>query len=222
MPEIGTLDPPAAPPKHEPRLGPVGRAAVVVALICVVLLAPMTTPADNEGDGASVAGPAVPLAAAARVVRVDQPAPAARPVGLSIPAIGVREDSLLDLVLDSDGQLAAPDDFNAVGWFAAGPAPGDPGPAVLVGHVDSYRGPAVFFRVRDLRPGDEIDVPRADGTTVRFIVDDVEMYSKSAFPADKVYAPTADPQLRLITCGGSFDRSVRSYRDNIVVYASLR
>lgn len=200
-----------------------------MALICIPLLAPMATPADEGADtgggDAVVAGPVTPvtpLAAAARVVRVDQPAPAARPVGLRIPAIGVREDSLLDLTLDSNGRLAAPDDFNAVGWFAAGPAPGDPGPAVLVGHVDSYRGPAVFFHVRDLKPGDGIDVPRADGSTARFVVDAVEQYSKTAFPADKVYAATADPQLRLITCGGSFDRSVRSYRDNIVVYASLR
>ncbi len=226
MPESDTLERPAAPPPRGLRLGPVGRAVVVVALVCVPLLAPMTSGGDaGDGSDGVVAGPVtpvVPLAAAARVVRVDQPAPAARPVGLSIPAIGVREDSLLDLTLDSSGKLAAPDDFNAVGWFAAGPAPGDVGAAVLVGHVDSYRGPAVFFRVRDLKPGDGIDVPRADGSTVRFVVDAVEQYSKAAFPADKVYAPTADPQLRLITCGGSFDRSVRSYRDNIVVYASLR
>ncbi len=191
----------------------------MAVLICVPVLAPLPLlPTAAEVQ----AVPTVPLASSARVVRVDQPAPAARPTGLVVPAIGIAAPGLVDLGLDADGRLQAPEDFAQVGWYAGGPAPGDPGPAVLVGHVDSWQGPAVFFRIRELQPGAEISVPRADGSTVVFVVDAVEQYPKDAFPAERVYAPTADPQLRLITCGGAFDRSARSYLDNIVVYASAR
>jgi hypothetical protein len=199
------------------RTGAPLRAVAVGALVCVPLLAPLQlvhTPPSAED--------AAPVASAARVVRVDQPAPAARPVGLSVPSVGIERAGLVDLGIDAQGRLQAPEDFDAVGWYAAGAAPGDPGPAVLVGHVDSWRGPAVFFRVRELVPGAEILVPRADGTTVRFVVDAVEQYAKDDFPAERVYGATADAQLRLITCGGGFDRSVGSYLDNVVVYASAR
>lgn len=208
---------PEAPPQAGASRAPV-RATLVAALICVPVLAPMHV-LDLPAEPAA---PVVPLASVARVVSVDQPAPAARPVGLAVPAIGLALPTLVDLGLDADGRLQAPEDFSQVGWWSGGTAPGDAGPAVLVGHVDSWQGPAVFFRVRDLRPGDEITVPRADGTAVTFVVDAVEQYAKDAFPADRVYAPTADAQLRLITCGGTFDRSARSYLDNIVVYASVR
>lgn len=209
---------PAIPPPTGVSRAPM-RATLVAALICVPVLAPMHL-LDRAPPAESA--PVVPLASAARVVSVDQPAPSARPVGLAVPAIGLALPTLVDLGLDADGRLQAPEDFTQVGWWSGGPAPGDAGPAVLVGHVDSWQGPAVFFRVRDLRPGDEITVPRADGTAVTFVVDAVEQYAKDAFPADRVYAPTADAQLRLITCGGTFDRSARSYLDNIVVYASAR
>lgn len=191
-------------------------ATVAAALVCVPLLAPM-----QLIDSSEPATVAAPTASAARVVRVDQPAPAARPVGVSVPGIGIDEPALVDLGIDGEGRLQAPEDFARVGWFAGGVAPGDPGPAVLVGHVDSWQGPAVFFRVRELAPGDEIVVDRADGSSVRFVVDSVEQYPKDGFPAEQVYGGTTDPQLRLITCGGNFDRSAGSYRDNIVVFASL-
>ena len=93
------------------------------------------------------------------------------------------------------------------------------GPAVLAGHVDSTAGPAVFWRLRDLAPGDEVLVDRADGTTARFTVTRVERHPKDAFPTDEVYGPTTGAELRLITCGGEFDRAARSYRDNVVVFA---
>lgn len=201
------------PPSRAPL-----RATAAAVLVCVPLLGPF----DVLGAGGQEAlAPEVPLASSARVVRVDQPAPAARPTGLTVPAIGLAEPALVDLGIAGDGRLQAPEDFDRVGWFTGGAAPGDPGPAVLVGHVDSWRGPAVFFRVRELAPGAEILVPRADGSTVRFVVDAVEQYPKDGFPTERVYGPTADPQLRLITCGGSFDRAAKSYRDNIVVFASL-
>jgi sortase (surface protein transpeptidase) len=141
-------------------------------------------------------------------------------VGLAIPAIGVEETLFEQLSLSAAGELDPPADFAHVGWFAAGPVPGDPGPAVIAGHVDSRSGPAVFFKLRDLRPGDAVTVRRSDGKTVAFTVDSVQRYPKNAFPTNAVYGPTPGSALRLITCGGSFDPAKRSYRDNVVVYAS--
>lgn len=207
------------PAEPSPSRAPL-RATAAALLICVPLLGPFDLFGAAEPE--AVTGADVPLASAARVVRVDQPAPAARPTGLTVPAIGLAVPALDDLGIAGDGRLQAPEDFGAVGWYTGGVAPGDPGPAVLVGHVDSWQGPAVFFRIRELTPGAEILVPRADGSTVRFVVDAVEQYPKDGFPTDRVYGPTADAQLRLITCGGSFDRAAKSYRDNIVVYASMR
>ena len=141
-----------------------------------------------------------------------------RPVTVTVPAIGVRS-ALVPLRLDRAGALVPPADFGVAGWYVGGPTPGDPGPAVIAGHVDSRAGPAVFFRLRDLQPGDTVLVTRSDHRTARFRVIDVQRYPKNAFPTRQVYGPTPDTALRLITCGGSFDYARRSYRDNIVVYA---
>ena len=100
--------------------------------------------------------------------------------------------------------------------------PRDPGSAVLLGHVDSKRGPAVFFRLRELRRGDAIDVIRADGSSVRFAVERTEQYDKRRFPTDAVYYPTLTPALRLVTCGGEFDATAGHYRSNVIVFATLR
>ncbi|MGH8932451.1 MAG: sortase domain-containing protein [Egibacteraceae bacterium] len=124
------------------------------------------------------------------------------------------------LGLNPDQTLRVPSDFAVPGWFQPGPEPGEPGAAVIAGHVDSLTGPAVFFALSRLRPGDEIAVT-GDRGTVRFSVDKVERYAKSAFPTLDVYSPTPAPTLRLITCGGDFDRTLKQYRDNVVVYASL-
>jgi hypothetical protein len=143
-----------------------------------------------------------------------------RPLGVRIPAIGVDATSLVPLaIIPATGELAAPAEFDQTGWYAAGPVPGEPGPAVIAAHVDSRRGPAVFFRLKELRPGDKVYVPRSDGSTATFTVTGVERYPKNVFPTQKVHGPTPDRALRLITCGGSFDYAKRSYRDNIVVYA---
>lgn len=138
------------------------------------------------------------------------------PVSVSIPAIGVRSD-LVRLGLEPDGSAEVPDDPQLAGWFTGGPRPGDAGPAVIAGHVDTKTGPAVFARLDELTPGDEVEVTTARGT-VRFVADRAEQVAKDEFPTDRVYGPAPGDQLRLITCGGSFDRSVGHYRDNIVVY----
>lgn len=149
----------------------------------------------------------------------DAPRPAAAPLRVRVPSAGI-DAALAGIGLDGDGALVPPGDVDTAGWFDQGPGPGEPGPAVLAGHVDSTGGPAVFFRLRDVRAGDAVLVTRADGSTVRFTVTRVARYAKTAFPTAEVYAPTPDAELRLITCGGAFDRAARSYRDNVVVYAS--
>jgi hypothetical protein len=125
--------------------------------------------------------------------------------------------------LNPDGTVGVPplDDGAPVGWYRYLAAPGDAGPAVLLGHVDTYRGPAVFYRIHELRPGDAIHIQRADGRSVEFTVDSVRAYPKAQFPAQAVYGPSAEPVLRLVTCGGTFDRKRRTYLSNVVVYASL-
>ena len=145
--------------------------------------------------------------------------PAHVPVRLAVAAAGI-DVPLVELGIAADGTLAVPTDYQEVGWFDGGPPPGDTGPAVIAGHVDSRSGPAPFYRLREVAPGDAVEVTRADGAVVTFTVDGVEQYPKDAFPTAAVYGPVPGPALRLVTCGGSFDRTSGHYRDNVVVYAS--
>lgn len=139
------------------------------------------------------------------------------PTRLRIPAIHV--DSPLEVLhLDATGALEAPKEYAHAGWYADGAVPGEVGPAVIAGHVDSTTGPAVFYLLNRLRPGDVIEVFRQEGW-VAFRVVEVGRYPKDAFPTARVYGPTPDPELRLITCSGAFDSKQRSYIDNTVVYA---
>src|SRR5215211_4723625 len=142
------------------------------------------------------------------------------PVRLRVPAIGV-ETPLLRLGLEPDRSMEVPGDFDLAGWFAEGPAPGQTGPAVIAGHVDSRTGPAVFYRLRELRAGDHIEVTRADGSRLRFVVDTTQSFPKAEFPTAAVFGPTPEAELRLVTCAGAFDRARGSYRDNLVVFARL-
>ena len=146
-----------------------------------------------------------------------------RPVRLDIPAIGV-DSRLMRLGLLGDGTMQVPplDADAPAGWYEGLVSPGEIGPAVIVGHLDSaFDGPAVFYRLGALRPGDPVSVRRADGVTAVFTVDRVVRHAKADFPAREVYGRVGYPALRLITCGGGFDRAEGSYRDNIIVFASL-
>ncbi len=149
-----------------------------------------------------------------------QPRPVARPVALTIPIIGVRTE-LMYLGLTSDGAMQVPPltMSSVAGWYRGSPRPGAIGSAIIVGHVDTIGGPAVFFRLDTLRRGDKIYVTRADGTLVEFRVTAVQKYLKDHFPTETVYGPTPDAELRLITCGGVFDKATGHYLSNIVVYA---
>jgi hypothetical protein len=144
------------------------------------------------------------------------------PTSLSIPAINLDVDDPVDLRVDYRGALQVPTDFSKVGWFSSSAVPGDPGSSVMVGHVDTRRGPAVFGALDDLKPGDLIEVGRSDGGTARFGVDSVETFAKDGLPTERVYGPTTTPTLRLMTCGGPFDDATLNYRDNIVVFATPR
>jgi sortase (surface protein transpeptidase) len=142
------------------------------------------------------------------------------PVRIRIPAIGV-DSALMGLGLASDGTLQVPPRGFPAGWYTGSPTPGQLGPAVIVGHVDWAGSAGVFYRLHSLRPADRISVVRADGSTAVFQVSRVARYSKQAFPTALVYGDINYAGLRLITCGGSFDRAAHHYVDDVVVFAQL-
>ncbi|BFV55334.1 hypothetical protein KCMC57_up04380 [Kitasatospora sp. CMC57] len=176
------------------------------------------------------ARPAVPVAVPAQVTIPVVVAPATAvdglprsvPVRVRIPALGT-DTPLLQLTLDQAGALRPPDpeDPAQAGWYAAGTSPGETGTALITGHVDTVHGPAAFFGLSTLTAGQRIEVDRADGTTARFTVDAVENLPKDGFPDQRVYGAASRPELRLITCGGHYDRAHGGYQDNTVVYAHL-
>ncbi|MEX2551005.1 MAG: class F sortase [Nitriliruptoraceae bacterium] len=158
----------------------------------------------------------------AEPIRPPGPAtmPAAAPVRVQIPSIGV-DSTLIDLGLQADGTLEVPPSGFPAGWYTGSPTPGERGPAIIAGHVDWAGQPGVFFELRDLASGDEIVIGRGDGSTAPFRVTRVERFDKDEFPTEAVYGDLDHAGLRLITCGGAFDRQARSYQDNIIVFAEL-
>jgi sortase (surface protein transpeptidase) len=208
-------------PRRRDLAAALAAGGLVAAVVAVVL--------SVAGDGPAAVGPPVqPQAATATATKPATaplagplPLPAARSVvatTVTIPAIGV-VSSLERLDLGADHVLQPPRDYHLAGWYASGPVPGDTGPAVIAGHVDSTSGPAVFARLGSLRRGDLVMVARSDGRTARFAVVSLETYSKDAFPSASVYGPTPVPTLRLITCGGSYDHAHHRYPDDVVVFA---
>jgi hypothetical protein len=170
--------------------------------------------ATNWGAVPTLPAPTGPIAAAPQ----RRSAEVSRPVALTIPSIGV-QTSLVDLGLTAAGALQVPSSAAVAGWYTGSPRPGAVGSAVIAGHIDSRAGPGVFFRLSSLRPGDRVYVRRADGTLAVFLVTSVRQYAKDSFPTSAVYGPAPDAELRLITCGGTFDPELRSYLSNTVVYA---
>jgi hypothetical protein len=142
------------------------------------------------------------------------------PVAVRIPAIGL-DVWLTELGLNANGTVAVPTSVKVPGWFSPGPSPGQVGSAVILGHVDSSQGPGVFFQLRTLVPGDQIEVNLADGVVANFEVTSVVEYSKTAFPDQMVYGSSGSRDLQLVTCGGAFDPQTGHYLSNIVVYSSF-
>lgn len=143
-----------------------------------------------------------------------------RPIHLSIPSLDLSVP-LSSLGLNADGTVSVPTDIYEPGWYRFGATPGQLGTAVILGHVDSYRGPAVFFELRDLVVGDRVNVTLADGVTARFKVIGTAIYLKAHFPSTLVYGPRSYGALQLVTCGGVFDNSTGHYLSNVVVYTAL-
>ncbi|MEU4106809.1 class F sortase [Streptomyces tanashiensis] len=197
------------------------RTASVLLLAALVALT-----GCSAGGGSGAATPP------AHIARATAPAPKATtapvrplarslPVRVRVPAAGVDAGPVLSLGLNTDGTVEVPSvaDADRIGWYDKGVTPGETGPAVLIGHFDTARGPAVLKNVSRLRVGDEITVTRADGTSAVFRVRELEQVDKDAFPTAKVYGNTTRPELRLVTCGGELVDGHRP--DNIIVYADL-
>ncbi len=141
------------------------------------------------------------------------------PVRLRIPELGV-DAPVGPVGKAADGSVEVPSRWEDVGWYDGGARPGEAGPAVLLGHVDSRSGPAVFARLPQARPGTVVEVVGADASVRRFRVDRVQSFPKTRLPTDAVYLPALAPELRLVTCGGAFDRTTGHYVDNVVAWAS--
>ncbi|GGM68253.1 class F sortase [Longimycelium tulufanense] len=166
------------------------------------------------GSGHDATAPA-PAASGSTVAEKTSP-----PATIRIPKIGA-ESSLVSVGLTRDGSMEIPsvEQPMQAAWYKESPIPGNTGPAIIVGHVDGNAKPGIFFRLKELKKGDEVLVDNRDGSQSRFVVTRTQQVDKDRFPEDDVYGNTAGPELRLITCGGAFDTSARSYRDNIIVYA---
>ncbi|MFC7341999.1 class F sortase [Saccharopolyspora griseoalba] len=195
------------------RSRPIWAAAAGSWLLAALLLAGC--------GGAQVVGEAPRGSTAQPNVAVDpvlRDRSAARPVRIRVPAIGV-DAPIRPLAVGRGGVLQAPTANDVAGWWRAGPEPGESGPSVIAGHVDSHRGPAVFYRVPELRAGVEVLVDRADGSTAVFTTYEIERHPKDAFPTRAVYGPTPGAELRLITCGGEFDDEGGRYLANVIAFA---
>ena len=208
------------------RLGRTAVAGVLVLAGVTCVTVALTTQRHAPTVPLAAESPTQPPAPAPPSAAASPPLvlPTSVPTRIEIPAIGVRS-SLLRLGQAADGSLAVPPPgptFDRAGWYRYSPTPGALGPAVIVGHVDSAEGgPSVFFRLGDLRPRDTVQVTRVDGSVAVFAVDDVRRFAKADFPTHLVYGNTDHAALRLITCGGPFDRKTGRYLDNVVVTATL-
>jgi Sortase domain len=214
------------PPERAPhRSGPrvlvvrlllaLGVVAALVASVTVLVRPPAAPPIAGPQPAAVPAAPAVVPA-----VPAAAPAPV-RATTLDVPSLGIHTSALAALGVDAAGVLVPPSSTAVAGWFTGSAGPGELGPTVIAGHVDSYLGPGIFFHLDTMKPGDVVTVGRSDGATARYRVTDVLVVPKTQFPTDRVYGPTPGPELRLITCGGEFDRGARRYLRNVVVSAVL-
>jgi hypothetical protein len=192
-------------------------ASLAVGLValagCASKPAPSQGPAQQPAT--SVPAPAAPAAQSAAPVK-----PGVTPTDFSLPRLGITS-SLVPVGLAKDGSMAVPSVHQPkqAAWFEPGPEPGQEGPAVIVGHIDGDHIPGVFYKLAEVHEGDQISVTLKDGRKIAFVVYKTESVPKNGFPADRIFGYTAGPELRLITCGGEFDSTARSYKNNTVVYA---
>ncbi|KUL76565.1 MULTISPECIES: class F sortase [unclassified Streptomyces] len=223
---------PAGPDAPSPHSRRTRRVAVVFwTAIAATVLFTMYSGGGTE-DGGSVDAPHAPPAASSAPATAEPAGPDARPRGkhlprshpvrLRIPKISV-DAPFTDLAIGAGGRLQPPPahDTNLVGWYAKGASPGETGTSIIAGHVDTATSAAVFAELYRLTKGDRFEVLRADGHKAVFEVDETQTYDKDTFPSDRVYEDTPSAQVRLITCAGDYDRQVRDYTANLVVFAHL-
>jgi Sortase domain len=205
-------------PQRHPRLARYRVLAGVAALLAIITVIVVVAGCSSD----AVTAPTPSVSASGSIAPAGAAAPMARstPVRVQIPAIGV-DSTLMQLGLRVDGSLQVPPSGFPAGWYTGAPTPGELGPAILAGHVDWGGQPGVFSRLRELTPDAEVTVTRQDGSAAVFRVTQVKQYPKDKFPTGEVYGDLDHPGLRLITCGGSFDRQTRNYDDNIVAFADL-
>lgn len=190
-------------------------ATAALAVAAVSLLDVMPSHGGPIQDVSGTAPSSLP-----RAKRVPILVGRSRPVLLRIASINVKT-RLGEVGLQPDHQVMVPTSTAIASWFKLGPSPGQVGSAVILGHVDSYIGPGVFFQLRALRVGAQVDVTLANGTLTKFVVTGVVQYSKSAFPDRLVYGSRGVSALQLVTCGGVFDHRTGHYESNIVVFTRL-
>ncbi|MGH3862358.1 class F sortase [Actinokineospora sp.] len=186
-----------------------GRRGFAAAMVAVALV-----------SGCSTAVSAPSITAPPPTTQSTTAAARIKPVSVEIPKIGAKS-SLVPVGLTTDGALDVPPTSQPLqaAWYGLGPMPGEVGPSVVLGHVDGDGKPGIFHQLTKLTPGDEVLIAREDGSTLTFVVRRLQQVRKDAFPTEEVYGDTAGPELRLITCGGSFDRATGNYRDNVIAYA---
>ncbi|MFI5673153.1 class F sortase [Streptomyces cellulosae] len=232
VPPSSPTDDQPPPTRQSPHTGLLMLCATALLILAMSLFSGPGTPSDTprpaQGHPAPQApripqvAPQTPLSASPSLQPVGRHLPRSRPVRLLIPKISV-DAPFTTLAIGPTGQLEAPPphDTNLVGWYGGGASPGETGTAIIAGHVDTATSAAVFAGLGELKKGDTFRVVRADRSRASFVVDDVEQFAKDDFPSRRVYGDTPQAQVRLITCAGDYDRTVRDYTDNLVVFAHL-
>ncbi|MDT5126435.1 MAG: hypothetical protein QOH54_2079 [Mycobacterium sp.] len=218
---------------RHPISGPRRSIAVTAIVLCLLAVGIYFRVRGERSDSSSAArvatssAPSPPASSTAATITGLGPTKQAAlarktslPVHLTVASIGV-STGLQPLKLLANGSLQAPSKWDQAGWYSGGVVPGETGPAVIAGHIDSTRGPAIFYRLRDVVAGMKILITEHNGTVLTFVVEGVRDYPKDKFPTATVYGPTPNPELRLITCAGEFDRAALSYVSNLVVSAHL-
>ncbi|MFF7641913.1 class F sortase [Streptomyces canus] len=230
---VGPTPPADSPGPDDPVPAAEGSHTKVMLGAAAVLVLAVSLFGQNGGSSPEASRPPLAVTASVPVASAPPPGQAAgqpagrqlprsRPVRLLIPKISV-DAPFTELAIGPTGRLEPPPahDTNLVGWHAKGVSPGEPGTAIIAGHVDTATSAAVFVRLGELKEGDVFHVDRADGRRASFVVDSVETFEKDNFPSRRVYDDTARPEVRLITCAGDYDHTARDYKDNLVVFAHL-
>ncbi|MFF8025584.1 class F sortase [Streptomyces sp. NPDC007896] len=220
------LSSPVEPQSVTPLQGPRPGVPLFVWCVGILVLAlslfgghgKPSDPFDPSAKPHAVAG----LAPSSAARPAGKHLPRSEPTRLLIPKIDV-DAPFTELAVDAAGKLQPPtaDDTNLVGWYSKGVSPGEPGAAIIAGHVDTTTSAAVFADLRELGEGDQFTVKRADGRDATFVVDSADTFAKDDFPDKRVYADTRDAEVRLITCAGDYDHSAKDYTENLVVFAHL-